>query len=236
MKRLRGLLGVTLLAGTATACGLMPALQPSAVSPAASPSQQKQKAAPTSEPPAEVAKRTVPANPCRVLTASTRSRIGMLRGKKDRLDPACKWSNDPGDAPPFTFRDLSITYDAGFEGLPASVAVARETFATMRKNDYRQPSVFGGAPAVKGTVKQVGSAKAGEHFDEGYYVYYVYEVGEAKRGEGKAVLRKDNVVITINVSGANVPGRTVRDGKPIGNATAQAMIDVVAAQAIAAVR
>jgi hypothetical protein len=67
-------------------------------------------------------------------------------------------------------------------------------------------------------------------------VYYVYEVGEAKRGEGKAVLRKGNVVITINASGANVPGRLVRDGKPIGNATAQAMIDVVAAQAIAAVR
>ncbi|MGN9782022.1 hypothetical protein ACTMTF_11375 [Nonomuraea sp. ZG12] len=160
----------------------------------------------------------------------------MLQGKKDRLNPACKWSNDPGDDPPFRFRDLGITYDAGFVGLPASVADARKSFATMRRSDYRQPSIFGGAPSVRGTVKQVGSAKAGEHFDEGYYVYYVYEVGEAKRGEGKAVLRKGNVVITINVSGANVPGRLVRDGKPIGNATAQAMIDVVAAQAIAAVR
>jgi hypothetical protein len=212
----------------------MPTLQPSAVSPAASPSRQE--AAPTSEPPAEIAKRTVPANPCRVLTASTRSRIGMLQGKKDRLNPTCKWSNDPGNAPPFRFRDLSITYDAGFEKLPTSVDDAKRSFATKRRSDYRQPSIFGGAPSVKGTVKQVGSAKAGEHFDEGYYVYYVYEVGEAKRGEGKAVLRKGNVVITINASGANVPGRMVRDGKPIGNATAQAMIDVVAAQAIAAVR
>lgn len=236
VTRLRGLLGVMLLAGAATACGLMPATRPpaSSTNPAASPSRQE--ATPTSEPPAEAAKRTVPANPCRVLTASTRSRIGMQQGKKDRLDPACKWSNDPGNAPPFKFRNLSITYDAGFKEFTASVDDAKESFATKRKSDYRQPSVFGGAPSVKGTIKQIGTAKAGTHFDEGYYVYFVYEVGEAKRGEGKAVLRKGNVVITISISGADVPGRRMRDGKPIGNTTAQAMIDIVAAQAIAAVR
>ncbi|MGI5292115.1 hypothetical protein ACQEVF_53655 [Nonomuraea polychroma] len=211
----------------------MPATQPSLTSPAASPSTQD--AAPTIEPPAEAGKRTVPASPCRVLTASTRSRIGMRQGKEDRLYPACKWSNDPGNAPPFRFRDLSITYDAGFKEFTASVDDARESFATKRKSDYRQPSVFGRAPSVKGNIKQVGTAKAGEHFDEGYYVYFVYEVGEAKRGEGKAVLRKGNVVITISVSGADVPGRRMRDGRPIDNATAQAMIDVVAGQAIAAV-
>ena len=43
-------------------------------------------------------------------------------------------------------------------------------------------------------------------------------------------------MITNSVSGADVPGRRMRDGKPIGNATAQTVIDAVAGQAIAAVR
>ncbi|WP_197093796.1 hypothetical protein [Nonomuraea sp. SBT364] len=160
----------------------------------------------------------------------------MRQGKKDRLDPACKWRNNPGDVPPFRFRDLSIAYDAGFKEFAASLQDAKQSFATKRRSDYRQPSAFGGAPSVKGSIRQVGTANAGEHFDEGYYVYYVYEIGEAKRGEGKAVLRKGNVVITISFSGADVPGRSMRDGKPIGNAAAQAAIDLVAPQAIAAVR
>lgn len=160
----------------------------------------------------------------------------MQQGRKDRYDPACKWSNDPGNAPPFKFRDLSIAYDAGFLQIPASVNDAKKSFADRRRRDYRQPSTFGGAPSVKGMIKEVGAAKVGEHFDEGYYVYYVYQVAEAKRGEGIAVLRKGNVVITIRFSGADIPGRRVRDGKPIGNAAVQAVIDIVAAPAIAGVR
>nr|WP_240779391.1 DUF3558 family protein [Nonomuraea zeae] len=218
----------------AAACGLTPAPAPSPASPTPAPSRHE--ASPTAKPSAASARLSVPGNPCRVLTASTRSKLGMRQGTKDRLDPACKWSNDPGNAPPFRFRDLSITYDAGFKEFTASLKDAKESFATKKRSDYRQPSAFGGAPSVKGTIQQIGTAKVGEHFDEGYYVYFVYEVGEAKRGEGKAVLRKGNVVITISFSGADVPGRRMRDGKPIGNATAQTAIDVVAGQAIAAVR
>ncbi|MCP2353201.1 hypothetical protein HD597_000221 [Nonomuraea thailandensis] len=223
------------LIAVATACGLAPAAAPSPATPTTGPSRPK--TTPTSAPPAkESVLLKAPTNPCRVLTASIRSRLGVRQGIKDRLDPACKWSNDPGDAPPFKFRDLTITYDAGFKEFTASVKDAKESFATKRRSDYRQPSVFGGAPSVKGTIQQIGTAKTGEHFDEGYYVYFVYEVGEAKRGEGKAVLRKGNVVITIGFSGADVPGRRMRDSKPIGDATAQAALDIVAGQAIAAVR
>ncbi|NUO97164.1 MAG: hypothetical protein HOW71_41785 [Nonomuraea sp.] len=160
----------------------------------------------------------------------------MGRGTKDRLDPACKWRNDPGDAPPFRFRDLGIVYDAGFKELAFSLKDAKRSFATKKRNDYRQPSLFGAAPSVRGTIQQVGTAKAGKHFDEGYYVYFVYKIGEARRGEGRAVLRKGNVVIAISVSGADVPGRSMRESRPISNATAQAMIDVVAGRAVAAVR
>ncbi|MCA2228752.1 DUF3558 domain-containing protein [Nonomuraea aurantiaca] len=216
-----------------TACGLTP---PTAPATASSPGPSRHEAVATSEPPAESARLAVPDDPCRVLTTSIRSRIGMGQGTKDRLDPACKWRNDPGDVPPFRFRDLGIVYDAGFTELTFSLKEAKESFAIKRRNDYRQPSLFGGAPSVRGTIKQVGTTKAGKHFDEGYYVYFVYKVGEARRGEGKAVLRKGNVVITISVSGADVPGRRMRDSRPISNATAQAMIDIVAARAVAAVR
>jgi hypothetical protein len=85
---------------------------------------------------------------------------------------------------------------------------------------------------VKGEIKQIGPAKVGEDYDEGCYVY---EVAEAERGEGRAVLRKGNVIITISASGADVPGRRVRDGRPLGNAPIQAMIDTVAAEALAPV-
>ncbi|WP_106252585.1 DUF3558 family protein [Nonomuraea fuscirosea] len=222
------------LVAVVTGCGLTPAAAPSSPTPTTGPSRQE--AGPTSKPPVEAALLKAPSNPCRVLTPSTRARLGVRQGVKDRLDPACKWRNDPGDAPPFKFRDLSITYDAGFKEFADSVKDAKKSFATKRKSDYRQPSVFGGAPAVKGVIQQVGTAKAGQHFDEGYYVYFVYEIGEAQRGEGKAVLRKGNLLITISFSGADVPGRRMRDGKPIGNATAQDAIDIVAGQAIAAVR
>uniref|UniRef100_UPI003F49AFF8 hypothetical protein n=1 Tax=Nonomuraea bangladeshensis TaxID=404385 RepID=UPI003F49AFF8 len=235
--RQRGLPGVLLaLVAMAPACGLMPPFMPTRSSsiPAASPSWRE--TAPTSAPTAKAALFKAPANPCRVLTASVRSRLEVRQGTEDRLDAACKWSNDPGDAPPFEFRDLRIAYDAGFKKFTASLKDARDSFTAKRRSDYRQPSVFGGAPLVKGAIRQVGTAKAGEHFDEGYYVYFVYEVGEAKRGEGKAVLRKGNVVLTISFSGADVPGRRMRDGRPIDNTTAQTAIDAVAGQALAAVR
>ncbi|MEV0169000.1 hypothetical protein [Nonomuraea fuscirosea] len=131
---------------------------------------------------------------------------------------------------------LSITYDAGLGQLTASVQDAKDTYAIKRRNDYRQPSVFGGAPSWKSTIQEIGTANAGEHFDEGYYVYFVDEIGEAGHGEGKAVLRMDNVVITISFSGDDVPGRRIRDDRPIGNAAAQAALNAVAGQAIAAVR
>ncbi|MEU4330038.1 hypothetical protein [Nonomuraea dietziae] len=240
-KRLRVALGAMVVAGMAAGCGALPLAQPAPAGspPQASPSPAKaapsRKAVP-SEKAVEAAAFEVPADPCRVLTARTRSRLGMAKSVKDKYDVACKWANDPGDAPPFRFRDLKVTYDAGFKGMTSTEQDARRSFASKRRNDYRQPSVFGGAPSVKGTIGQVGSAKAGEHFDEGYYVYYVYQVGGAKRGEGRAVLRKGNVVVTINASGADVPGRRVRDGRPLGNDAVQAMIDAVAGQVIAAVR
>lgn len=188
------------------------------------------------ERPAGQAVLKAPANPCRVLTARTRAAIKMPTAKRDRRDVACRWTNEPGDAPPFVLRDLKIDYSAELAGMPFTEEEAEAALATRRRQDYRQPSVFGGAPAVKGAIRRIGSARAGDHFDEGYYVYHVYRVAEARRGEGRAVLRKGNVIITVTVSGADIPTRRVRDGRPITNATAQALIDAVATQAIAAVR
>ncbi|MEW9552600.1 DUF3558 family protein [Nonomuraea sp. NPDC050783] len=178
-----------------------------------------------------------PARPCRTLNARTRARIGMPKTRKDEhdtFDVTCHWTNDPGDNPPFTFRDLKVTYDAGIEGV-MSLADQERAFERKRRDDYRQPSLFGGAPSVKGTIKQVGSVSAGKDFDEGYYVYFVYRIGEARRGEGRAVIRKRNVLITISVSGSDVPGRSMRESKPLPNAAAQRVLDAVADPLTAAV-
>lgn len=174
-----------------------------------------------------------PAAPCRVLSARTRTALSLETTERDKRAVACQWSNDPGTAPPFRFRDLKVTYDPGFAD---TEAYAKESFKQKRAGDYRQPSVFGGVPAVKGEIRRVGTADAGRHFDEGYYVFFVYQVAGARRGEGRAVLRKGNLLITISASGADIPGRRVSEGRPIGRATAERMIDAVAEQVLAAVR
>ncbi|MEV0169365.1 hypothetical protein [Nonomuraea fuscirosea] len=176
----------------------------------------------------------VPDDPCLVLSAATRSRLGMKKAR--RFDPACVWSNDPGSAPPLKIRDVKVFYEAGPAGTNSTNSYAKVNFARKKKNDFRQPSEFGGAPSVKRAMKQVGSAKAGEHFDEGYYVYYVYKIVDHQEGEGKAVLRKGNVIVTIIARGADVPTRRMSDGIPIGDAVVQAMIDAVAAEVVAAIR
>ncbi|MDF2709377.1 MAG: hypothetical protein K0R62_5029 [Nonomuraea muscovyensis] len=252
-KWTRSGLGVTVLAVLAAGCGVvLPQAQPS---PSATPARVRSSAAPSSTPPGEHVAATstatstptstatagdvalkAPADPCRVLSSRTRLRIRMPKATRDRRDVACAWTNEPGTAPPFVLRDLKISYTTGLAGLAFTEEEARMTFATRRRNDYRQPSVFGGAPSVKGVIRQVGTARSGEHFDEGYYVYYVYQVAAARRGEGRAVLRKGNVVVSITASGADIPTRRVRDGRPAGNATVQTLIDAVAPQALAAVR
>ncbi|NRQ31849.1 DUF3558 family protein [Nonomuraea sp. NN258] len=233
-KRLRAACAVT-LAALMGGCGLVPSAQPVSDGDPTPPARSSAEPARPEKSP-ETAALAVPADPCRVLTARTRAKLGMKVAKKEKFDVACKWSNEPGSAPPYTFRDLKVTYDAGIAGMDFTEQDAKAGFKRAMTDDYRRPSVFGGAPSVKGVLRQVGSARRGEHFDEGYYVYFVYEIGGARRGEGRAVVRKGNVIVTIGVSGSDVPGRSVRQGRPMGNATAQAMIDAVADQVIGAVR
>ncbi|RVX46437.1 hypothetical protein EDD27_9321 [Nonomuraea polychroma] len=231
------LLGVVLVVGVAGGCGVVPTAQPAPASPTevALPLRESASAMESAATPSEErAGYEVPDDPCRVLSAATRSRLGMK--KADRFDPACKWSNDPGSAPPLRIRDLKIFYEAGPARMNSTDTYAKMTFARKSKNDYRQPSEFASTPSVKRAIKQVGSAKAGEHFDEGYYVYYVTTIAGARQGEGKTVLRKGNVIVTIIARGADIPTRTVRDGNPIGDAVVQAMIDAVAAEVVAAIR
>ncbi|MFI6818354.1 hypothetical protein ACIBG7_38570 [Nonomuraea sp. NPDC050328] len=241
----RGALGVVAVAGVLAGCGVIPGVGGTAAGGEQQGGGKGQGAgeAEKSPRPAESAVAapkeesgyTLPKSPCAVLDARTRASVGLRKAVKDKYDVACKWSNEPGTAPPYRFRDLKITYESGLLRTEGTEREAKLAYDRMRTSDYRQPSVFGGAPAVKGTIKQVGSVKEGQDYDEGYYVFYVYKVAEAGRGEGKAVLRKGNVIVTITASGANVPGRRVRDGKPIDNATAQAMIDKVADRALAAI-
>jgi hypothetical protein len=231
----------SLMAFVVVGCGALPAAQPEPASPppdtVPAPVETASAPAEISSTPADSTAKAFapPKDPCKVLSARTRARLRLKTSEKDKRSPACQWSNDPGTAPPYKFRDLKITYDTGFTGRANTLEEAKQSFATSKRNDYRQPSVFGGTPSVKGEIKQIGPAKVGEDYDEGYYVYYVYEVAEAERGEGRAVLRKGNVIITISASGADVPGRRVRDGRPLGNAPIQAMIDMVAAEALAPV-
>ncbi|NUP20879.1 MAG: hypothetical protein HOZ81_33355 [Streptomyces sp.] len=231
------LLSVMLVVGLAGGCGVIPTAQSAPASPTevALPLRESASAMENAATPsAERAGYEVPDDPCQVLSVATRSRLGMQ--KADRFDPACKWSNDPGSAPPLRIRDLKVFYEAGPARMNSTDTYAKMTFARKRKNDYRRPGEFAGIPSVKRVIQQVGSAKAGEHFDEGYYVYYVTTIAEAQQGEGKAVLRKGNVIVTIIARGADVPTRTMRDGNPIGDAVVQAMIDAVAAEVIAAIR
>lgn len=235
--RLRGALSLAVLMATGAACGTgeVGAGSPETVPPSVT-SSPVSTPAPSTAPAETEAAYKVPADPCRVLTAADRSKIGMKNGKKDKVVAACKWENEPGNAPPFRFRNLQVTYDAGFEGLPYGVDDAKAGFKRRMKSDYRQPSIFSGGPQVRVGIKQIGSSKVGKDFDEGYYVYFVFEVGGAKRSEGRAVLRKGNVIISIGGGGVDVPGRSVRDGKPVGNAAAQKMLDSVADRFIKAVR
>ncbi|MGI5269159.1 hypothetical protein ACQEUU_08420 [Nonomuraea sp. CA-218870] len=224
------------LTAVATGCGALPTAPPPSTAP---PAVITSAGTGTRSPqPAEATLLRVPARPCQALNARIRAKIGMPKTQKGRrsvVDVSCQWTNDPGRRPPFRFRDLKVSYSVGFEGV-TDLDDAKRSFDQKRRADYRRPSGFGGAPQRKGMIKQVGSAKAGRDFDEGYYVYYVWQIAEARRGEGFVVIRKHNVLITIRASGSDVPGRQVRQSRPLPEAAARDIIDAVAGPLTAAVR
>jgi hypothetical protein len=179
-----------------------------------------------------------PASACDVVTANDKAELNLTEAKSDddALQTSCDLSNTPESSPPRHFRNLEISYNVAPPAMKDATAYATTYFEQRRASDFRQPNAFAQPPTVKGTIRQTGDSKAGSEFDEGYYVFYETVVAGAKEGNGLAVIRKGGVVITIQASGNMIPGQRVADSRPIGNRTAQHMIDTVADHVIQGVR
>jgi hypothetical protein len=177
---------------------------------------------------------TVPAKACRVLSAATKrkARLSVMEAK-DKLGRRCEWSNDPGPRGAYRPRSVVVHYDPGFS---SDVSFTKRQYKESLAEDFRQPSVFSRGPKERFIVKQVGTSVAGRDFDEAYYVYYVDRIAASEHGQGMLVIRKGNVVVTVNAGGADNFGTRVVDGKPISSKTAQKLLDTTADEIIRAIK
>jgi hypothetical protein len=145
---------------------------------------------------------------------------------EDGPEPGCRVQIGPD---PFRhYRALVVRYeDAG------SADLATQNFARRRENAFESGD-FSGPPSVRLNLSAIGKATAGTGFDEGYYVFYSkVRIAAVTNGRGAAVLRRGQILVTLNLQGGDRKGKAVDTTVAIKNDVARKIIDQVADEALA---
>src|SRR3954447_12191520 len=90
-------------------------------------------------------------------------------------------------------------------------ALAERLYVSSKTTDWqRGHSAFSGAATQRAEIDQLGHARSGAQYDEGYYAYFPdHQVAGAKNSESVLSLRKGNLIITFDLLAGDLTGSTV---------------------------
>jgi hypothetical protein len=134
--------------------------------------------------------------------------------------------------------------DTGSDTQIASVTVtfevsriAAQTFQISKDNDWNKGFAFSGPARDKAVVQQVGSAKLGQDYDDGYYAYFPdVEAAGARHSSTTVVILRGNALVSFSAGGAEWHGakpKTVKELSPIGPDFGKDVIDTMADEMLA---
>jgi hypothetical protein len=131
---------------------------------------------------------------------------------------------------PYTLRVKVQSYQNGGQ--------AKYLYDSSKNTDWeRGHSAFSGAAAQRAEVRQVGQARSGVQYEEGYYAYYPdHQVAGSKDSESLLTLRKGNLIITLDLLAGDLTGSTVASIKPVAADVGSKIFDMVADELIALIR
>lgn len=103
----------------------------------------------------------------------------------------------------------------------------RTFYETQKNADWNKGhSAFTGPPTQRSDLLQVGAAKKGEAYDEGYYAFYAnVEVARIHYSQSVIGVLKGNIILTMDLLGGDQTGTTIASIKPLKPEVGQKMFD-----------
>ncbi|MFC0528660.1 hypothetical protein [Phytohabitans kaempferiae] len=160
-----------------------------------------------------------------VCAAAKRSKLSVVGAEpeKEGLDVGCAVSvRSKQPDRPYTLR-------VRFEDW-GNARRTRTFYQTQKDGDwYKGHSAFTGPPTQRSDVLQVGDAKPGAGYDEGYYAFYAdVEVARVHYSQSVVGILKGNLIVTMDLLAGDQTSTSIASIKPVKAEVGQKMFDDVA--------